>query len=178
MKPARTLCSVLLLGAMPLAAQNGPQTQAAALAQAAVLAAVQSPCPITLRAEHLADGTMMEAGQAHPPGIGQSLRLAFTSPDARQIVRAQITVHGLTEKPRGMPVLSDSRQPPDATRTLAVRLTAPGKAATAEIWVPDMTAVQAVDLDSVTFTNGLSWRPAPGQSCRVKPDPLMLIQNR
>ena len=70
---------------------------------------------------------------------------------------------------------ADSAQ---AVRELTVRF-GNGKthAVSADVRVPGLAAVSSIELSSVTFGAGTAWKPAPGQTCAVKPDSLMLVTN-
>jgi hypothetical protein len=64
-------------------------------------------------------------------------------------------------------------------RALAVPFTAGGdRTATADVWAPGLTAVVSIELMSVKYSDGSTWTPAQGKTCRVAPDPLMLVTQR
>jgi hypothetical protein len=142
----------------------------------------QSPgasCPVSLRARHKADGTMVQTGaqthEAHPKGLGQWLHLTLANPQGKKVITAWITVQGFSNRAR---VTQTSGNGSDASQTLSVRFTAVDQAAETDVWVPDMTAVQTIDLNSVTFGDGSVWSFAGNAGCRITPDPLMLIAGR
>lgn len=185
MKPLSTLVIALLFGSIPLAAQQGSYgttgqfysciTGPTSSSQSAPHCGPQvPPCPAMLKARHLADGSMIRAGLAHPKGIGQWLQISLDKPKATS---ATLTVHGFSNQ--GRVTWTGGGNGPDAVRTVTVSL-APaqnGQAAGA-FWAPGLTAVDSLDLISLNYSDGTSWSAASGQTCRVTPDPLMLISGR
>jgi hypothetical protein len=180
----------LVIGAYPLAAQYTriPPMQGSAgvagMEGVHTLVAVPPPalngCPVSMRAQHLSDGSLVKTGKApHPAGIGQRLHLTFTNPDPKQIASASVMIHGMTPKGRVMQAASAQGGSSDATQSLSVTFSAgPDRSATANLWVPGMTAVQSIELESMMYSDGSTWKPADGIACHVTPDPLMLITSR
>ena len=137
------------------------------------------PCPVFMRAQHAADGDLLAVNSGHPKGIGQSLHLTVTSPDSRQIASATVTVRGLTPKGRVTQTLAGQDNAFDAEKTMDITFSAsPGKGASADIWVAGLSAVKAIDMQSVTFTDGSTWKLPAERTCRTFPDPVMLISGR
>jgi len=145
---------------------------------------VQSPaltgaCPVSLRAQQAAGGGTLAVDNARPKGPAQRLHLILTNPDSRQVTGATVTVRGLTAKGRITQTLATPDDSSDAARTLTVRFSAgPGNAVSADLWAPGLTAVQMVELNSVTYADGSTWKLADSSVCRTVPDKLMPIGNR
>ena len=137
-------------------------------------------CPVFMRAQHLSDGSLVKTGKpAHPSGIGQRLHLTFKNPDSKQIASARLTVRGVTPKGRVMQAMPAQGGSSDATQSLSVTFSpGPDQSATADLWVPGMTAVESIALESMMYSDGTTWKAADGMACRVRPDPLMLISVR
>lgn len=134
-----------------------------------------SPCPVALQAKHLADGDMVKTGAGHPKGLGQRLHLTLTSPDARTLSSATFNVRGWTAEGHRLQA-GAKRNPGQETRTLQIPLTSgTGRNASADLWAPGLTSVESVELLAVSYADGSTWTPAVGKTCRVVPDPLMLI---
>jgi hypothetical protein len=144
-----------------------------------------------MQARHLADGSLVKTGGAHPKGIGQWLSLSFTgtSGDKKQIVKAKLVVHGVRPNGHVTQALSLANGPDNIVRTLTVPFSTDrnqdGRAnllvhqnARANLWVPGMSAVDRIDLGSLDYGDGSTWTVADGQSCYVVPDPKMLITSR
>jgi hypothetical protein len=151
-----------------------------------------SACPVALRAQHLADGSMVRTSHdTHPKGVGQWLHLTVANPEAsqtagsaKQVTGALITVHGFADVPRMTEAAAAAETRADTQRTILVPFpaasssSAAGQAAGADVWVPGMTAVTLIELKSLSYADGSQWSLAGGGSCRITPDPLMLIAGK
>jgi hypothetical protein len=145
-------------------------------------------CPVSLRAQHLADGTLIQARSGHPRGMGQWLHLTLAGKRASPVAAATVTVHGFSGKGRltqAAPAMNESSRKglstgsSDAAQDLTVRFSSTsGEAAAGDLWIPGMTAVQMIELHSVAYADGSVWRFSAPETCRVAPDPLMLIAGR
>jgi hypothetical protein len=179
----------LLFGSIALVAQNTAPMGAGAAGMAPMAPGIAPPthmtviqltpmsmgCPVSLRAQHLADGGIVKTGTAHPKGLGQWLHLTLANPKSGWIAEATITVHGFSDKARVTQTLSSGNSS-DAASTLTVHFSdATEKAAATDRWVPGMAAVQTIDLSSVTYADGSVWKLSGHEDCRVAPDPLMLV---
>jgi hypothetical protein len=136
---------------------------------------VDKACPVSVRAQHGADGTMRQVDKNRPEGIAQKLHLTLTDKDPRQIIEARLRVRGVSAKGR----VSRTDMTPngmDYMRNVTVKLQqSADNEATGDVWVPGMTAVLQVELSSVTFADGsMQWFGAT-QGCRFTPDHLMLV---
>jgi hypothetical protein len=156
----------------------------AILFSSTILAAQASPmvdaCPVSLHAQQsAAAAARREVGswESHPEGVAQSLHLTVADPEARRIVAANITVRGFADMGRMVPILS-TQSGSDAAKTIEVRfLAGSAREATADLRVPGLTAVSAIDLNSVTYSDGSVWKLAAGASCRSWIDGLMLVSS-
>lgn len=195
MKIGCAVVFMLMLGAATLGAQSasqqkGPTTlfndsaradagQQSSAAVIVPLSMVGSGCPVSMRAQHLSDGSVVKTGSGHPKGMGQWLHLTLTSPETKQIASALLMVRGVTPKGRVMKTESGSGGDADATRSVRASFSAGAdRTALADLWVPGMTAVESIALQSVEYSDGSIWRLAESTNCQVKPDPLMLITSR
>jgi len=136
-------------------------------------------CPVMMRAQHLADGSMVKTRDAHPPGVGQWLHLSFASTDSKEIDQARITVHGFSGQPRMAQAQTSRNDSTDATKTLTLAWgPRPGNVVSRDVWLPGLAAVESIDLTYVNYSDGSEWRAGSGAACRIAPDPLMLITSR
>ncbi len=142
-------------------------------------------CPVALRVQQRANAFSREIGGTAtvPPESsavkeGQKLHVSVTAPQAKRIVAANVTVRGYANKSRFMTVLSTGNGF-DAFRTVDVRFSEDGKEGSiADFAVPNLTAVGAIDLNSVTYADGSTWKVADNQSCRTPIDGFMLVSGR
>jgi hypothetical protein len=136
-------------------------------------------CPVTLHAGHLADGSFVKTAGAHARGIGQWLSLSLASPEAKMIAKATLVVRGVTPKGHVTQAVSADGVPAHVVRTFHVSFSpGPGQTSRADLWVPGMSAVERIDLLEADYDDGVAWKAADGQSCRVTPDMKMLISSR
>lgn len=134
-------------------------------------------CPVSLHARQARGGDMWKVNGGPISGPAQMLHLIVTNPDSRQVVAANVTVRGFTDKGRMIQVMS-SQNSYDAVKTFDVKFPAgPGKETAAELRVPGFSAAALIDLNSVTYSDGSSWKLAAGSSCRSWVDGLMLVSS-
>jgi hypothetical protein len=145
-------------------------------------------CPVGLQVRH-GGGLPVAVGAAGPvingklkngkaPSIqNQGIHLTLANPGSRDIVSFEITVHGLSEKWRYVP-LSDMPQQPDFSKTVDVRLDVKGSGyASRDLSLSHFTAVTSVDLNSIEYADGSEWH-ASSAACSVTPDLIMLVATR
>jgi hypothetical protein len=128
-------------------------------------------CPVSMRIQHRSDGNLVRTQSAHPKGAGQRLHITLAGLDSKQIVKATLTVYGLSAK--GQDTSSEMTQ----TATVPFAASANG-GFSADFWVPGMTAVQLIDLKSIQYSDGSTWKLADGQTCQARPDLFMLVSSR
>jgi hypothetical protein len=142
-----------------------------------------SGCPVSLRVQHKADGSVIETRDARAKGHaspGQWLHLTLANPPGKKVTAALVTITGFSGKPRMTQTAGSAGDAiqADASRTMTVPFTAAGQVAEADLWVPEMSAVQAIEIKSVTFDDGAVWTVASGAGCRVAPDLFMAVAAR
>jgi hypothetical protein len=190
-----------LLAPLALSAQAAAPNQAPASSQAAASSQAGeriklnssyispssnvSGCPVSLRAQQVSSVDMVQIGKGRPQGAGQRLHLTLSNPDSQQVVAAKVTVRGYTFTPRVMNAVTKNAargqesQSSYATRTIDVRfLPGSDKTVSEVILVPGVTAAQTIDLIALTYADGSTWELAAGKTCRIAPDPLMLVSAR
>lgn len=137
-------------------------------------------CPVYLRAQHGASGSMVQTDRSRPKGLAQLLHLTLidSHPDAKHIVSARLKVSGLSGVARVTQTRSSAGDA-DSVRTLEIKFTSETeKQVSGDLWVPAMTAVLSIDLESVTYADGSSRTFSGRDACHITPDPLMLVSGR
>ena len=174
MKLVAPVSLVLLSSSIFLFAQNQNQHPAQATKQFA-----NNSCPVSLHVQQSVGGDLLDSKDSRHEGLGQRLHLTATNPDDKLIAKATVTVHGRTSKGHVEQSLSISGVSSDAVKTLDATFS-PGSdnAVSAYIWVPGLTAVQAIDLKSITYADGSSWKLSAGEACHFLLDGNMLIAGR
>jgi hypothetical protein len=196
MKPTIAFVIALLSGSFPLIAQQAspgvagqqanfplPAMQGQNCVYSGTLSGPQKPmqcgqgvpaCPAMFTARHLSDGSVIRTSRAHPKGIGQWMHVTL---NVHQGAIATLAVHGYSNKGRATETSLDSS--PDAVRTVTVYLApAQNSQPAGDVWAPELTAVSSIDLVSLNYDDGTSWSASSGQTCKVTPDPMMLISGR
>jgi hypothetical protein len=138
-----------------------------------------SGCPIGIQARHaMQTPVSMNADDKNGPGSKvapqfQRLQLTLSNPSSRDIVSAEFTAHGFSNKPRAMDAGSNA---PDLAKTMEIALGVKGKGhASHDLSLNHFTAVTSIDLNSVTYADGTTWRaPSPG-ACSITPSLVMLV---
>jgi hypothetical protein len=120
---------------------------------------------------------MIEVNGKRVQNPGQRLHLSISDSDSRRIVAANVTVRGFSNKARYMPAMS-TEDSSDGAKNLDVRFpSGTGKESSTDLAVPGLTAVTVIDLNSVTYSDGSTWKLATGSSCRSWLDGLMLVSS-
>jgi hypothetical protein len=89
-----------------------------------------------------------------------------------------VIVRGLTSQGR-VAKAQAAGDSSNASRTLqAVFNPGEGRDVFAALWVPGLTSVQSIALESVTYSDGSTWKLLGDNACRVAPEPIMLVNGR
>jgi len=196
MKRALATCLALIAGPAMLAAQAVNQYQPrkfdpqAVQAQPvltldlnAMMAPADPACPVSFSAKRGGTGgfVAVKPGQKSEDGKGFSQQVRLSVADDKShssVVEAQVTVHGASPRPQVMPVSRARNSPAQISRNMNISFTRSGFGDIgADLALPGYTAVFSIDIDSVTYADGSTWKSAEGM-CRVIPDGMMLISAR
>lgn len=195
MSPSSKLLLLVFLGASSFAAQSQAQIPTARNQQPSGVATADGiqtqnsidpriyGCPVSFRAQHSADGSMIAVRQTRPDanvhqkGPGQFLHLIVTNPRSGQVTGATVVLRGFSGK--GRMAQTDQQDSYDLVRTQHVEFSSvPAKEVSTDLYVPGMTSVQLVQITSLTYADGSTWKlDAPG-SCRATPEMFMHIAKR
>jgi hypothetical protein len=147
-------------------------------AQRAAANLLANSCPVSLHASQAPGGDRMEVNRVRIQDPAQRLHLTVTNPQARRIVAASVTVRGFAGKARVVQTRS-AQDTSDAAKTMDVKFPSElGRETSADLAVPGLSAVTVIDLNSVTYSDGSTWKLASGSVCRSPIDGFMLIGNR
>jgi hypothetical protein len=137
-------------------------------------------CPVGLQVNHAVSlrERQTEYSPFAPPAPSvqeQRIQLTLSNPSLREIVRAQFTIRGLSDKWRAVP-LADPRVVPDLARTVTVVLHVKRDGhASSDLSLSRFASITAVELNSLTYADGSTWRSSSPAACSVTPDPFMLV---
>ncbi len=183
MARATTVWFVILLGSTALAAQTGfgvasMEGLGENQVQTTIIQVAPPPsCPISLYARQAPGADRVEINGVQIKGPSQVLRLMVTGPNSRRVVAAQVTVHGFANKVRAVQTAS-TPDPTDAAKAFDVRFPTGPKEIATDLGIPGFSAVTVIDLNSVTYADGSTWKLAAGSTCSSRIDPIMLISGR
>lgn len=132
-------------------------------------------CPVALRAQQSAAAFSREVDGAPRKGVAQLLHLIVSRSAGRQVAMANVTVHGFANKGRMVETMT-TRVNPDAAKSFDVRFgVEPGSEPSSDLWLPGLSAVSSIDVNSVTYSDGSTWKLAASGSCNYPVDRVMLI---
>ena len=100
-------------------------------------------------------------------------------PNSAKASSVKVTVRGTSGKNRAMTTMVTPDQVSDRTRTFHFPVSL-GKveSMSANLLLPGFTSVQSISLESVVYADGSIWNPPANGSCRIAPDPLVLVSAR
>jgi hypothetical protein len=148
---------------------------------------VPPACPVDMHVRQGFGGGMIAVDES---GVRRKVfapRLRLFLNDVRKekagqtIVSATVTVHGSSGKARMLPLDAgsgghDDLKSEDVERTLSVDLANWGEpGVSGDFRLPGLTSARRIDLQSVTYEDGSTWKLSGDQTCHVAPDPVMLI---
>jgi len=164
MSSVRALPLVFLLGAMAF-----PQSSIKHFSSDPV----RANCPIELNANlktagHTVLTTPTKEGQS--TADEQRLEIIVSNPKS-EIIGARLTIYGFPVGGRVEPAVAYSpHSPSEISRTIAFeQVVGEGQSGSYEFVLPNFSAVDSVNLDSVTYSDGSSWRPVGRRLCRALP---------
>jgi hypothetical protein len=161
-----------LLTAQTVVAPGNQVSQSAVLK----LAPPADRCPVSLRAQQMPGWGRMAVGGAADKTLAQRLHLTATASHSGPVVAANITVRGYAGQPRFTPIGPSGEDAGEASKTLDVTFApAHGRDASTDFALAGFSAVTVVDLNSITYSDGSTWKLNAGSSCRTWIDGTMLI---
>lgn len=111
--------------------------------------------------------------------------ITLKSKNGKPLVAATVTVHGTPPASEVVPAVSDSAHNLDPkhrheiANTVQLKLKDVGEGSySGELTLSGFGVITTVDLKSVTYADGTSWKAPAKPECSVAPDPLLLISAR
>ena len=141
---------------------------------------LSADCPVGLKVNHGRSFLKKDTnyGPFAPPTPAvqeQRIQLIVTNPSPKEIVSAQVTVHGFSDKWRAIP-LASAASTPDLTKRINIVLNVKGNDhASSDLSLLRFTSVAYVDLDSLAYADGATWKASSPGACSVSPDLFMLV---
>lgn len=176
MKRTAWLAFAFLFCSVAISAQNESQSQKQL--KFVIPVPLSSSCPVGMHARH-EDGLHRRvlvngATPAETPGLHLVLTLTDVRPT--RITNATVTVHGLNGKKHLLQTGTAHDGSGEVTKQLNLVFAAgEEKSASTDLVVPGFTSVSSIVLDSLTYTNGSTWKFSGRETCQVAPDGFMLV---
>lgn len=166
MNRIHALSLVFLLCTIPSNAQTSGKQLSYSLTFSPTMP-LPSDCPVEIKArlDVPAKVVLIKGGQTQ--GITEQLQITLNNPKSPGIAAAHMTVRGFPVGGRFAPaVVYLPNDPAQITKTVAFdRPLAAGQHASIFVGVDNFSTVTSIDLDSVTFADGLSWHPTVRKAC-------------
>src|SRR4051794_5839617 len=184
MRVAANFGVLILISVGSSVAQTGPPAQNPTLLRsdpATFRTPVVPGCPVDMHVRQGIGGALVavdENGVKRPVFAPQyRLFLNDVRKPGQKIVSATVTVRGWNGKARALPADSDSNLKfGSIQRTVTVNLAGWGEPGVeGDFRLPGFTSASRVDLQAVTYEDGSTWKLASTDTCRVAPDPVMLV---
>lgn len=141
-------------------------------------------CPVAMQAKQGTGNGLIKVREGHsspPPSSGPSQRihLVLMRGRAAQVIAAKVRVRGLSGKNRMQQTEGINGPSPDRTVTFNAKFAPESNTSVAaDLVLAGFTSVETIDLLSITYNDGSTWKMASRNACRVTPDPMMLIAGR
>ena len=138
-----------------------------------------SKCPVGLRMDRSGGLFAYKNAKAVPaddiaPGTEQWFDLRMTNFLPHEIVNAQITAHGFGHNGGIIGLLLTPT--PNLAKTMDVALDVKGNSsASRELSFAHFSAIQTIDVNSVTYADGSTWHASSAGACSVAPGLFMRI---
>lgn len=168
------LSLAILFGSCPLFSQS------VASAQFTVRnAQASSGCPVEMRLDQVVSSSARQAENGQSRMVFRTrLHLVLSQSSRAEIFltglkSAAVTIHGYNGKPRFELVAPGDA--PEAKSLKVQFISAGDNKASSDFVVAGLASASRLDINSLSFANGATWKPAKGQSCIVRPSMVMLI---
>lgn len=138
---------------------------------------VQATCPVGLFAERQSALAMLSASEAASRGPSQGLHVTLERADGLAIVSVEATLYGVSQDPRVVPAVDTAKGEVSKSFRLE-RRAGEESLASFDVWMNRVGALRWVEVTSITYADGSSWRAATGSVCRAVPTLVMLVAGR
>jgi hypothetical protein len=135
-------------------------------------------CPVGIFATRQAGGNVMSVTSTQPEASSQGLHITLT-PNQSPIESAEITLYALTLKQRILPIHPADQAPDTISKTFELH-TKPNQPGLTnfDLWMSKVSALQHVELRSLTYADGTTWHASATEPCRTTPSNYVLVTSR
>lgn len=137
-------------------------------------------CPVSLQARRQGAVVMRNTGDEQQDRTpAQQLELTLFNSHRRNVVSVVLKVHGYDGSVQMMPADPIRRGSHDVSRTVEVNLSVlGGRSASTDLTMRKFAAVSRIEVESIAFADGTSWRAAEPGQCSFTPELYMLVGSR
>ncbi len=135
-------------------------------------------CPVGFFASRQATGQIMSAGDTRQtnPAQGLHLKLNHLMP-APAIESIEVTVYGTSPRARVLPLAQKASD--TVSKTFELRRTGDNTSLTdADVWMHQVGSLTSVDLISIAYADGTTWRATANLRCRAVPSNYLLVGSK
>jgi hypothetical protein len=164
----------------PIGPQADGKSQPAPLTQITVIQPTAPMCPVRMNAQQSAGSTLLSVrGDQNPSAPAQHIHLVLSQDRTGQIASAKIRVRGLSGKNRLVQADCGQEVSYDRFQTLDVPFNEEKQSGFgADLVLPGFASVQSIEILSITYGDGSTWKLESHNACQVAPDPMMRIAGR
>jgi hypothetical protein len=130
-------------------------------------------CPVNFFASRKAVGSVMAAKGAAAPHQGQGLQFNFLSAGESKVIKADITVHGISSQTRVIPASSAAER--DSTETFTLRSENGQVLFYSSVWLNKLNGASWAELTNIEFADGTVWHASSTFRCSAVPSRTLLI---
>lgn len=175
------LCSIaVVLGSMTLLAQASGQKLSTSVITSVVPGSIN--CPVAISAQKdLGAGRFQNVpakGQQNQ-GPNQNLHLTLTNSTYSEIIGVRVTAYGLNAIGQITPAKAAANTSSAMQQSFDLKLKVdPKSIGSVDLALAGFTSVTYLNVDSIRYAGGSTWKPSAQRTCRAIPDATMLISSR
>jgi hypothetical protein len=134
-------------------------------------------CPINFSVKRSPNSGLVAVNHPNAPGEppAQGLELNFRNPRSSAIVRAEITVHGMSGV--HMVPAAAAQKGSDSTETFVLTAGEDSPLLHPSIWTKKLNAIAWLELTRIEYANGTTWQPSTASRCTAAPSLLVLVDS-
>ena len=137
-------------------------------------------CPVSLRARRQGSVMMHYAGEQQGDRTpAQRLEVTVHNAQARNVVSMELRVHGYDGSLQMMPAGTIRKNSHNLSRRVDLNISVLGRRyASTDLTMRQFGTVSRIDVESVEFADGTSWKSSEAGVCSFTPDLYMLVSSR
>lgn len=136
-----------------------------------------SGCPVSLSVWRTSPTELVNASDAVQHRGSQRIHLSVDPRDTSGIRSAELTVHATSLKGRYL-LASSANASPDLDCTFQISGPSTSSLRDKDLWIDGVGSVLSVDLTSITYVDGSTWRRSPDSVCRAVPSSFLLVSSK